>query len=593
MKTRVCDLIATCIADTGISNVFMVSGGGLLYLTDGLYKCDRLTAICCHHEQAAAMAAVGYAKYSGFGCAYVTTGCGGTNALTGVLNAWQDNTPCIFISGQCKRKETIRYRKLNIRQLGVQEADIVTIVQSITKYAVMLDNEQDVLYEIEKAIYLAKEGRPGPVWVDIPMDIQSAWVETDDLRHYIPPHKESHYVDLSQLESDLVASKRPVILAGGGIRSSNTTRQLKAFAERYNIPVVCSRMGTDVLETTHPLNIGRIGNKGVRSANFTVQNADFLLVLGSRLSVSSTGQEYEFFARGAKVAVVDIDEEEHKKGTVHIEQFYCMDLRQFFEEVQNFRVCDFSNWAAVCLEWKNRYPVCLPEYYTSEQVNLYVFIEELSKQLKDDSVVVTDAGSTTTVPPQGIKTTTSKQRYIASGGQGEMGFALPAAVGVSLARNCEEVLAIVGDGSLQMNIQELQTVKYYNIPIKLFVWNNNGYLSIRASQGRMFDGRLIGTDQRNGVSFPNLEKISDAYGLKYYRITNTKMLVDGISEVLKYNGPVVCEVMCIPDQPIQPSVSSKQLADGTLVSSPIEDMAPFLPREELKQNMFIPLVEKE
>ena len=593
MKTRVCDLIANYIADTGISDIFMVSGGGLLFLTDGLYNCDRLNAICCHHEQAAAMAAVGYAKYFGFGCAYVTTGCGGTNALTGVLNAWQDNTPCIFISGQCKRKETIRYRKLNIRQLGVQEADIISIVQSITKYSVMIEDAQDILYELEKAVYLAKEGRPGPVWIDVPMDVQSALVDTEKLRHYTPTKTEFPSEDLGQLKKDLMGSKRPVILAGGGIRSSNTMHELKAFVEKHQIPVACSRMGTDILETTSPLNIGRIGNKGVRSANFAVQNADLLLVLGSRLSVSSTGQEYEYFARGAKVVVVDIDEEEHKKGTVHIEQFYHMDLRQFFEQMKDFPICDFSSWAKVCLNWKNKYPVCLPEYYESELVNLYVFIEELSKQLKEDSVIIGDAGSAVYVPAQGIKTTTDKQRYITSGGQAEMGFSLPASIGVSFARNCGEVLAITGDGSLQMNIQELQTLKHYDLPVKLFVWNNNGYLSIRASQNRMFDGRLIGTDNRNGVSFPNLEKIADAYGLKYVKIPNTQMVACGIQEALAYDGPVVCEVMCIQDQPIVPSVSSKQLEDGTLVSCPLEDMSPFLSRKELQQNMFIPLVDEQ
>lgn len=588
MRTvRVCDLIAEFIKEKGIDRVFTVTGGGMLFLTDGLKKCQGLDVICCHHEQAAAMAAVGYAKYRGLGCAYFTTGCGGTNAVTGVLHAWQDNTPCIFISGQCKRKETIRYQKLKIRQLGVQEADIVSVVQSITKYAIMLDDPQNVLYELEKAVCFAQEGRPGPVWIDIPMDIQSAWVESETLPHFEPKEQLSQNVDLSELRKDFSAAKRPIIIAGGGIHQSGTRQRFMDFVEKYKIPFVCSRMGTDVLPTVHPLNIGRIGNKGVRSANFALQNADLVLVLGSRLSVSSTGQEYEYFAREAKVYVVDIDAEEHKKGTVHIERFYHMDLRRFFDNIGDITPVYTSEWRERCLHWREKYPACLPGYYNSELVNLYVFIEELSKQLRYDSVVISDAGSACYVPAQALKTTNLHQRYIVSGAQAEMGFTLPGAIGVSAARNNGEVLAITGDGSLQMNIQELQTLKYYQFPVKLFVWNNNGYLSIRASQSRMFEGRKIGTDSSNGVSFPDLEKVSGAYGLRYIRIPDTMSLASGIAEVLSYKEPVICEVMCIPDQPIAPFVGSRQLDDGTLVSSPLEDMSPLLPRDEFEREMII------
>lgn len=591
MKQRVCDLVAEFIADHGVEKVFMVSGGGLLFLTDGLYQCDKLEVVCCHHEQAAAMAAVGYARYSDMGCAYVTTGCGGTNAVTGVLNAWQDNIPCLFISGQCKRKETIRYRDLKIRQLGVQEADIVSIVESITKYAVMVEDADQILYELEKAYWIAKSGRPGPVWLDIPMDIQSAWVETDSLCHYVPKEEHDWDNDLSELWNDLTKAQRPVILAGGGIRTAGMTKEFQEFVEKSQIPVVCSRMGTDVFPTTHPLNIGRIGNKGMRSANFAVQNADFVLVLGSRLSVSSTGQEYEYFARKAKVFVVDIDQDEHAKNTVHIEKFYHMDLREFFQNTPNSIGTNTKDWAEKCLDWREKYPACLPEYYNSELVNVYVFVEELSKQLRPDSVIVSDTGSALFVPPQALKTKDCKQRFIASGAQAEMGFTLPAAIGVSAAKKNGEVLALTGDGSLQMNIQELQTLKHYDFPIKLFVWNNNGYLSIRASQSNLFGDRKIGTDSSNGVSFPDLEKLTNAYGLKYVRIPNTNSLTEKIKEVLDYQGPVVCEVMCIPDQPIIPSVSSRKLEDGTLVSCPIEDMSPFLPRNEFEEEMIIPPVE--
>ena len=587
MNIRVCDLIADFIAKKNVDHVFMVSGGGLLFLTDGLYQCQKLKAVCCHHEQAAAMAAVGYAKYKGFGCAYVTTGCGGTNSVTGVLNAWQDNTSCMFISGQCKRKETIRYRNLNIRQLGVQEADIVSIVEPITKYAVMLDDPQKTLYELEKAYFLAKEGRPGPVWIDVPMDVQSAWIETDDLPHYPQPAPPAWNADLSALRNALAAAERPILLVGGGVRLSGTQTAFQSFVEQYHLPFVCSRMGTDVLPTTHPLNIGRIGNKGTRGANLALQNADLVLVLGSRLSVSSTGQEYPYFVRGGKVHVVDIDAEEHKKQTVHIDAFYHMDLRCFFRRIGELSLQNISSWTERCVSWREKYPVCQPEYYHSELVNLYVFMEELSELLRPDSVVVGDAGSAVYVPPQALKTTENSQRYITSGGQAEMGFTLPAAIGISAARRNQEVLAITGDGSLQMNIQELQTLKYYQFPVKLFVWNNNGYLSIRASQSRMFDGRKIGTDASNGLSFPDLRKLAEAYGIKYVNIPNTAALRKGLRKTLAYNEPVICEVMCIPDQPIVPSVSSRQLEDGTLISCPLEDMSPFLPRDEFKREMIV------
>lgn len=593
MRLRVCDLIAARIAQENVDRVFMVSGGGLLYLTDGLYQAENLNVICCHHEQAAAMAAVGYAKYKGFGCAYVTTGCGGTNAVTGVLDAWQDNAACLFVSGQCKRKETIRYRGLNIRQLGVQEADIVEIVKPITKYAVMITDPENALFELEKAIYIAKEGRQGPCWIDVPMDIQSAWVDTEKLQHYVPEEKPISSIDLSELKQDLKNAKRPVILAGGGIRKSGTVEQFRNFVRKHQIPVVWSRLGADALPTTDSLNIGSIGNKGIRSANFAVQNADLVLVLGSRLSVSSTGQEYHYFARKAKVVVVDIDQKEHQKNTVHIEKLYNMDLKDFFQKTQEFPIQNYDSWVKQCQKWFQQYPVCLPEYYDTELVNLYAFVEELSKQLREQDVLVTDSGSTSYVPPQAMKMRGEYQRYITASAQGEMGFALPASIGVSAARGGGETLAIIGDGSFQMNIQELQTLKYNEFPVKLFIWNNDGYLSIRSSQNRMFDGRQIGTDSRNGVSFPNLEKISEAYGLKYIQISNTAMLAEKIKEVLAYEGPVLCEVMCLPNQQIAPTVSSRQLEDGTLVSSPIEDMAPFLPREELAKQMLIPMVTEE
>lgn len=592
---RVCDLIAKYIYDMGVKDVFMVSGGGLMYLTDGLACHKDLNVVCCHHEQAVAMAATAYAKYEGFGCGYVTTGCGGTNAITGVLNAWQDSTPCLFVSGQCKRKETVRNTELPLRQLGVQEADIVTIVSSITKYAEMVNRPEDILYHLEKAEYMARSGRPGPVWLDIPLDVQSAEVRLEKLRHFDKTeiyHKEKREIteeEVLYITKKLYLAQRPIIIAGQGVRLAGMTDQFRKFVHKYQIPVVCSRMGVDVMPTEDSLNIGRIGNKGTRAANFAVQNADFILALGSRLSVSSTGQEYGYFAREADVVVVDIDRYEHLKGTVKIDRVINGDLREL---LQNDRIYlkdkHYADWAKQCLKWKNQYPVCLPAYYDYQDgIDLYVFMNELSKCLKEDSVVVTDAGSAVYVPAQAIKTTKTRQRYITSGAQAEMGFTLPAAVGVCVAREKREVIGITGDGSLQMNIQELQTLVGYHLPVKLFVWNNDGYLSIRATQNKFFDGRFIGTDKTSGVTFPDLEKIADAYGIQYKRVADAGKLRDEIDEVLGIEAPVIIEVMCRREQEIIPTVSSKTDAAGRLVSAPIEDMYPFLPRDEFEKNMII------
>jgi acetolactate synthase-1/2/3 large subunit len=406
-----------------------------------------------------------------------------------VLHAWQDNTPCLFISGQVKRKESIRYRKnLGIRQLGVQEADIVSIVEPITKYAVMLTEPKDVLFELEKAYHTAISGRPGPVWIDVPMDVQASVVDESKLMHFVYNNTDKIKAteeELTILKDAFEKSKRPIIIAGQGIRLSGAVDLFQKFIEKHNIPFVASRLGIDVMPTTNPLFIGRIGNKGTRPGNFAVQNADFVLAMGSRLSVSSTGHEYDLFAREANIFAIDIDENEHNKQTVKIDKFIVGDIKEILSVFDiNNNYCD---WANRCKALKDKYPVCLPEYYETEKVNVYAFIEELSKQLKEDSAVVSDAGSAVYVTAQGIKTTSKKQRCIASGAQAEMGFTLPGAIGVCVARDGKETIGITGDGSLQMNIQELQTLAYYKFPVKLFIWNNDGYLSIRASQSKLFE----------------------------------------------------------------------------------------------------------
>mgnify|MGYP003966360793 FL=1 len=596
---RVTDFIADYIYKLGVHEVFMLSGGGMMFLSDGIAKHPHLKAICNHHEQACAMAAVSYVKYNGnIGVAYITTGCGGTNAITGVLNAWQDNTPCLFISGQSKRKETVRNSGLKLRQFGVQEADIIPIVESITKYSVMVNDPDKIAYYLDKAAFLACSGRPGPVWIDVPMDVSSALIDEKTLMRFYSREEKNDYKDepttseIRNFKQALASSKRPIILAGQGIRLSKSISLFREFIKKANIPVVVSRLGVDLLPTENPLFVGCIGNKGTRAGNFAVQNADFVIAIGSRLSVSTTGHEYSTFAREAKIIVVDIDPEEHKKNTVHIDSFINADAGKFLKKIQKIKTSDITEWIKKCQHWKVKYPVCLPEYAKDKGgINLYFFIEVLSKKLKDDSVVVGDAGSAVYVPPQSLKLKEG-QRYITSGGQAEMGYTIPACIGISIARQKGEVIGITGDGSFQLNIQELQTIVHYDLPIKIFVWNNDGYLSIRATQKKFFEERLIGADKTSGVSFPSLRKIANAYGIQYYKALKSNKVADVIEKVMNFPKAVICEVMCLRDQQIVPTVSAYSKKDGSLVSKPIEDMYPFLNREEFKKEMIVKTIDE-
>jgi len=594
-KIRIADYIASFVSDQlEVDKVFLVSGGGMMFLSDGLALNNKIDVVCNHHEQASAMAAIAYAKFKqDFGCAYLTTGCGGTNAITGLLNAYQDNVPCFFVSGQVKLKETSREACTKLRQFGVQEADIISVVEPLSKYAVMITDPKEVAYHMEKAAYLAKNGRPGPVWIDIPMDIQSAMIDESDLVHF-DVEKESCIIpsitteDFQYVKRAITKAERPIIITGQGVRLAGVISEFKAFVEKYNIPYVASRLGIDLLPSDHPLFIGRIGTKGDRAGNFSVQNADLILVLGSRLSVSSTGHQYETFGREAEVIVVDVDVSEHQKNTVSIDLFIQGDIKDFLGNFpENNKKCP-SVWSEKCFYWKKHWPVCLPEYSDdSEGINLYWFTDRLSALAPEKTVVISDAGSSFYVISQGFKFS-KNQRYVTSGGQAEMGYSLPASIGVSVANPNWQILAITGDGSFQMNIQELQTLVHYQLPVKLFVWNNDGYLSIRATQRKFFDGRYIGTDKKSGISFPNLEKICDAYGIKYLCAKKSSELDDVILSALAYEGPIIIEVMCIPNQEIVPSVASLRKEDGTMVSKPLEDMYPFLSRKEFFEEMIIP-----
>ncbi len=592
---RVCDYIADFVYKSGVDQIFMVSGGGMMFLSDGVASHPSLEAVCTHHEQAAAMAAVGYAKFKGsLGVCYVTTGCGGTNAVTGLLNAWQDSAPCLFISGQCKRKETIRNSGLRLRQFGVQEADIISIVESLTKYAVMVSEPESIAYHLERAAWLATNGRPGPVWLDIPMDVQSAVIDETHLLHFNPDEcPGDNCPDVSARDVELVIelirkADRPIIVAGQGVRLADAIDEFRQFVEKFRVPFAVSKLGVDLIPSAHPLFVGRIGTKGDRAGNFAVQNSDLVLSIGCRLSVSSTGHEYSSFAREARLIVVDIDPVEHKKGTVRIDHFIHSDAKLFLTKMnQNTANIPRTSWLEKCAHWKKKFPVCLPEYADdSAGINLHYFVDCLSAAMPGNAAVVCDAGSSFFVVTQVIKLRQG-QRCVASGGQAEMGFTIPGAIGVCCASNRGEVIGITGDGSFQMNIQELQTIVHYKMPVKIFVWNNDGYLSIRATQSKFFENRFIGTDKSSGVSFPEIAEIAKAYRLPYHKLSKSARLSEQIEEILNMPGPSLTEVICIRDQEIVPTASSLRKADGTIVSKPLEDMYPFLDRETFDKEMIV------
>lgn len=592
---RVVDYIANYIHDLGVHDVFLLTGGGSMFLTDAIAAHPGLTGVCTHHEQAAAMAAISYARYNNnFGVSVLTTGCGGTNAITGLLGAWQDSTPCMFISGQVKRADTTHNLGIPIRQLGVQELDIIKVVSSMTKYSVMITEPEKIAYHLDKAVFLAKSGRPGPVWIDVPMDVQSALIDETVLERYVPKDEEKK-AEIEILPSVLdeyalllSQSKRPVVVAGQGVRLSGAQEEFLNYIEKQQLPVVSPYLGVGVIPTVHDLFIGRLGSKGDRAGNFCVQNADLVIVFGSRLEVSTVGYNYQNFAREAKIVVIDIDSVEHTKKGVRIDLFINTDIKNFLNKLtQSSSNINRNWWAEKALSWKKKWPICSPEYAKETRgVNLYYFTDRLSALMPDDAVVISDAGSAFYVTSQSIQLK-GGQRYITSGAQAEMGYTIPAAVGVSIAKNKGEVIGITGDGSFQLNLQELQTIVHYKLPIKMFIWNNDGYLSMRNTQSRYFGNRLIGADSTSGVSFPSLEKIAFAYGIKYVKVNNSQELDEKIKEVLSSSEAVLCEVICLRDQEIIPSVSSYKKEDGTMVSRPIEDMYPFLSREEFLSEMIV------
>jgi acetolactate synthase-1/2/3 large subunit len=584
---KVADYIAQFLETRGIRHVFMVTGGGAMFLNDGMAKSKTIKGVFNHHEQACAMAAVGYSKFNNeIAVVMPTTGCGGTNTITGLLDAWQDSNKVVFISGNVNRKETTHGLNLPLRKFGVQEANIVDIVKPITKYAVMVTDPNTIAYHLEKAFHLCETGRHGPVWIDVPMDVQGSFIKEENLVHFTAEETEES-IDCSMFEHYLKEAKRPIVIAGYGIRLSGAKNEFIRFIEKHNLPVAFTYLAIDFLPSDHPLYVGRLGTKGDRAGNFAVQNSDLVISVGSSLSVSVTGFRYDTFAREAKVVVVDIDKHEHKKKTIKIDVEINSDVKHFLKQVENVEYRADQWWVDKCISWRDKWTVFLNEYTdTTNGINIYYFIQKLSEKNKSDAIVISDAGSAYYATSQALKVT-AQQRYITSGAQADMGFSLPAAIGAAVASNRKNIIAITGDGSFQMNIQELQTIASSKLPIKIFILNNGGYLSIRNTMDKFFESRYYGTDEASGLSFPEIEKIAYAYGIPYHRLRTGEDLDGKLTEVLNTDGCALVEVICPFKQDMAPSSSAKIDKNGKLVSQPLENMSPFLDDKEFKKEMIV------
>lgn len=588
---RVADYIIDRLSHSSIKCIFMVTGRGVLYLSDAVARSDIMKGVSVHHEQSAAYAAMASAESTnGMGACLVSTGCAATNAITGLLSAWQDNIPVIFISGQNILHETTTYTKIPLRTFGQQETDIVTIVKSITKYAVMIDDPSKIGYELDKAFYLAEVGRKGPVWIDVPLDIQNARINQDALEHFSPPSTCSptpSQDDINYVIKAFKEAKRPVILVGSGIRSANAIDLLSIFLEKYPIPLTYSPSATDIYGARNMLAIGAVSSMGgTRAGNFTVQNSDLLLVLGNRLSPMVTSSEYAKFARKAKIIVVDIDKVEHSKNTVKIDRLIIADVRDFILKLLEFGITPASEqWINKCTHWKNIFPKCEDRHRLSEKVDLYYFTEILSKKLPDDAIILTDAGLEEVIIPTNI-VLRDGQRCIHPSSQGAMGFVLPGIIGAHFSQNKKNIIAVVGDGSIMMNIQELQTISYHNIPAKIFVINNNGYSIIRRRQHTLFRSRTIGNDPDDGVGYPEFKKVAECFNLKYVLIENSHNLESRVSDVLNDTGCILCEVMGLEDQEYIHSSYTRSIKGG-VVNRPLEDQSPYLDRDIFLSEMVI------
>jgi acetolactate synthase-1/2/3 large subunit len=602
------DYVADFLVNHGIKDCFMVTGGGAMHLNDALGHKDGLHCTYNHHEQGCAIAAEAYSRvHNKMAALCVTTGPGGTNAITGVVGAWLDSVPMFVISGQVRYDTTARYMSqfvdgLPLRAVGDQEFDITKSVGCMCKYATMIENPMQIRYALERAYHLATTGRRGPVWIDIPVNFQGSYIETDELLGYDPTEdKKSMPVPVEKsVVKDVIEkirlAKRPVLYAGNGIRLSEGYEAFREVVDAMGIPVATCWDSIDAIEDENPLYVGRGGIMGDRAGNFVVQNADLVLAVGNRLSIRQVGYNWATWAREAYVIDVDVDPAELKKTTIHVEMPICADAKNFFETMSVLLkdepkpVFEGKDWVERCQDWKERYPVTLPKHWEEDgqYANVYAFVRYLSSSLPEGNLTVVSNGSACVVGSHNyvIK---KDARFIINSAIASMGYGLPAAIGACIANDRKTTICLEGDGSIMMNLQELQTVLTNSLPIKLFLINNDGYHSIRQTQNNLFKEHCkVGIGPESGdLSFPNFQKLSEAFGFKYLAAHSNAEMKNMVDSALKIDGPVFCEVFVSSTQNFEPKSATKRLDDGTLVSPPLEDLAPFLPREEVLENLLI------
>jgi len=575
---NVSDYVMKYLAACGVKHVFLISGGGCMHLIDAIGKSKDLEYVCNHHEQACAMATEGYARLSnGIGACIVTTGPGSTNTVTGLMGCWTDSIPAIFISGQVALHQTLGATGLNVRQIGDQEVDIISIVKPLTKYAATVENANDIKHHLDKAYHKAITGRKGPVWLNIPLNIQNAKIVEEELPSaIIEPHGTSRPSadQLAETMLQMRNSKRPLLIVGNGVRLANAQNQMKAFLGYTGIPVLTGINGNDLVNEDYEHYCGRFGVLGQPAGNHILQKSDLILCIGSRLTIKQTGYDHKDFGRNAYKIYVDIDPDELKKKSLHPDLAICSDAREFFNMLlrEEATVGDLKEWQQECKEIFSKQRIVLNKHIQNEKyVSNYVLIDRLSDLNDGEIPIVTSDGSANVVTMHTMRLR-GTQRMFTNTGCAAMGYGLPAAIGACFANNKKPVICLEGDGSLQMNIQELQTIVHHKLPIKLIVMNNDGYLSIKMTQESYLGGRMVATGPASGVSFPDLGKIADAYGLKYFRISTNKDIDSVLSEVLEYNGPLLCEVMSDPNEIHEPKVIGRPQPDGTIIPGKLDDM---------------------
>jgi len=590
---RLADYVIDFLVKKGIEDIFLVSGGGIMYLLDAVGRNKKMRYISQYHEQACAMAAEAYARLRNhISACLVTTGPGSTNAVTGVAGAWVESIPMIVISGQIKRETIADYSRM--RQLGLQEINIVDIVQPITKYAKTIMQPETITYELEKAFYEATAGRPGPVWINIPLDVQGAMIDETKLKHYhLTPKNQNYKKSLKKAVKETIEmlkkAKRPVLIAGFGIRLAHAEKLLKELIVKLKAPVLVSNNSLDLMSENHPLFMGRYGPAGQRKANFVLQTADLVLSIGASLNVTSTGFNFKGFAPKAKKIMVNIDQGELCRPTLKIDFPIQADAKDFMEELlskmKNSTFKFSHRWYEACRIWKKRYPTIVSDFFKNKKhVNSYVFMDKLSDLLTTKDVLVTGIGLDVVSFYQAFKVK-KNQRAFCNKNNGNMGYCLPGSIGACVGNERKRTVLVTGDGSIQFNIQELNTIKYYKLPIKIFIFNNKGYKSIRDTQNNLFEGRLVGADEHSGVTNPDFKKLAGTYNFSYGYILNNQEIDKRIKEALRIPGPTLYEVNIAYDQVRMPRVVSYRRPDGTLESKPLEDMSPFLPTEEIYKNM--------